>query len=40
MGKHILNRLAFMNIYRHYSINVEKVVNRFARVLCKWDFVP
>lgn len=38
MGEQRLTGLAVMNIYRNNKIHVEKVINRFANLLCKWDF--
>jgi hypothetical protein len=34
-----LTGLALLNIYQNFDLNVEEIIDRFARLPRKWDFL-
>ena len=39
MGETRLTGLALLNIYRNVDVNVEEIIDRFAMLPRKWDFI-
>ncbi|KAF0748385.1 zinc finger MYM-type protein 1-like [Aphis craccivora] len=39
MGETRLTGLALLNIYRNVDLNVEEIIDRFAMLPRKWDFI-